>query len=79
MTIQQPLTATTNVFGDKITVIYQPHSGMWISPAHGETFTAADDAMRAELRAYMRSCGEDADAMRDEIDGYVADMRRSDD
>lgn len=78
MTHRTPLTATTDVLGDKITVIYQPHNLMWLSPTHGEQFDTAADAMRAELRAYMLECGQDLDTVADEIESYVADMRRSD-
>ena len=72
----EPVTAySADVFGDQIRVIYQPHNGMWLSPAHGEQSDSPADAMRAELRAYMQSCGEDVEALADEIEGYVTDMR----
>lgn len=72
------MTRTTNVFGDQIAILSTPN-GHWMSPAHGETYIEAADAMRAELRAYMESCGEDPDALADAIEGYIAEMRDGDD
>lgn len=69
-------TRYVDVYGDHVAIVFQPHSGRWLSPAHGETFIAPRDAMRAELRAYMLSCGVDPDSApaADEIEHYLTEI-----
>jgi len=63
-----------DVFGDKIRVYWD--GNVWVSPCNGQQHSREEEAMRGELTAYFRWCGEDVDSEEtaEEIDGYLSQM-----
>lgn len=68
-------TYTTTIHGDTLSVL-RTESGMCMAPADGTQHLGPDDAMRAEIEAYMVSCGEDLDSelVQADITSYVSAM-----
>ena len=65
-------TRTVTVSGDVLEVEYQ--GSMWVSPSNGQQHTTAVDAMRCEVVAYLRSCGEPVEYDSPEVARIVAEM-----
>jgi hypothetical protein len=63
-----------DVCGDKLTVAWD--GNVWVSPHNGQQHSRAEHAMRSELEAYFRSCGDDIEdeETAEEIDGYLSQM-----
>lgn len=67
-------TATLNVNGDILTVEW--NGSVWMAPVNGTQHARVEQAMRAELEAYLESCGYLVAEMGDEIDGMLADIKQ---
>lgn len=67
-------TATLNVNGDILTVEW--NGSVWVAPVNGTQHARAEQAMRAELEAYLESCGETVAEMDDDIYDLLADIKQ---
>lgn len=67
-------TYITDCMGDILRITYDGH--MWVSPHNGQQHTSPERAMRSEVSAYYRSCGEDVEdaAVIDEMEALISDM-----
>lgn len=61
---------TVNIHGDILTINWT--GSVWVSPYNGQQHGRATDAMRAEIAAYLLSCGEDVDE--DDVNELLAEM-----
>ena len=65
-------TRTVTVGGDVLQVEYE--GSMWVSPCNGQQHATAADAMRCEVVAYLRSCGEQVEYDSPEVSAIVSEM-----
>lgn len=75
MTTTTARTASITVCGDTLTVEYT--GSVWQAPSNGTQHARHWDALAVELRAYLMSCGEDADHVDGQHvrDHYEIDLR----
>ena len=67
-------TKTVNVCGDVLEIHWT--GSVWVSPHNGQQHSRDTQAMRSELEAYFRSCGDDLDDedVQQSIADYLSQM-----
>lgn len=70
MSTQTQNTATLDVFGDTLEVIWD--GNVWVAPVNGQQYSHRNEAMRAELTAHLSACGEDTDS--ESVKEQIADL-----
>lgn len=67
-------TKTVDVCGDRLSVRWD--GNVWVSPHNGQQHSRDTQAMRSELVAYFRTCGDDVEsaATQEQIEGYLGQM-----